>query len=46
MKYLEIRNTTKRLLREGAPSLQQYEEALPLCKEDSVIHIIPPFIKA
>lgn len=29
----EIRIITKRLLREGAPSLQQYEEALPLCKE-------------
>ena len=29
----EIRSRTKKLLREGAPSLQQYEEALPLCKE-------------
>lgn len=29
----EIRNETKRLLREGVPTLQQYEEALPLCKE-------------
>lgn len=29
----EIRSITKRLLREGASTLQQYEEALPLCKE-------------
>ena len=29
----EIRSITKRLLREGSPSLQQYEDALPLCKE-------------
>lgn len=29
----EIRSITKRLLREGSPSLQQYEDAMPLCKE-------------
>lgn len=29
----EIRSETKRLLREGSPSLQQYEDALSLCKE-------------
>lgn len=29
----KIRSETKRLLREGASTLQQYEEALPLCKE-------------
>lgn len=29
----EIRMRTKKILREGTPSLEQYEEALPLCKE-------------
>lgn len=29
----EIRSETKRLLREGSPSLRQYEDALSLCKE-------------
>ena len=29
----EIRSITKRLLRGGSPSLQQYEDAMPLCKE-------------
>lgn len=29
----EIRSITKRLLREDSPSLQQYEDAMPLCKE-------------
>ena len=29
----EIRNTTKKLLREGTPTSVEYEKALPLCKE-------------
>ena len=29
----EIRNTTKKLLREGTPTSIEYEKALPLCKE-------------
>lgn len=28
----EIRNTTKKLLREGTPTSVEYEKALPLCK--------------
>ena len=33
MELYEIRNTTKKLLREGAPTSVEYEKALPLCKE-------------
>ena len=33
MDNIEVRNITKRLLRESTPSLQQYEEALPFCKK-------------
>ena len=29
----EMRNRTKMLLRSGCPTVSQYEEALPLCKE-------------
>lgn len=29
----ETRNRTKMLLRSGNPTISQYEEALPLCKE-------------
>ena len=29
----EIRNTTKKLLREGTHTSVEYEKALPLCKE-------------
>ena len=33
MELYEIRNTTKKLLREGTPTSVEYEKALPLCKE-------------
>ena len=33
MDLYEIRNTTKKLLREGTPTSIKYEKALPLCKE-------------
>lgn len=33
MDLYEIRNTTKKLLREGTPTSVEYEKALPLCKE-------------
>ena len=36
MDLYEIRNTTKKLLREGTPTSVEYEKALPLCKEYAV----------
>lgn len=33
MDLYEIRNTTKKLLREGTPTSVEYEKALPLCKD-------------